>query len=349
MSPIVLIHGNNSDPGFWDRHGFAEGLQSKGLPVDGCEDTCELPIQLPTAPIVENGRTLAGHRVLGALPGLGPVERIVRSFGADSYHILAHSKGGLDSREFLAQYGKDLQLKLVSHTTLGTPHNGTQLADLKDAQRIAAILSAETQYADLPGFVALLTSLLPGDRGTPDLTTYAALAFNQRNVGMLPDADYNQVAADADRNGSESIDQSAEWEALKLDDLGLLVLASADPPASHFAAQSLINTLYRTLRETRQVGLEFAYRTVGGVGGANADRVPILRVVRDVSGDNLNDTLVPVESGLATGLLRNQRTTRSWLLDGSIGRNHSSISESDLTGLISEWLIAAEQSRGDLR
>lgn len=347
MSPIVLIHGNNSDPGFWDRHGFAEGLQSKGLPVDGCEDTCSLPIQLPTAPVVENGKALGGLRVPGALPGLGPVERIVRSFGADSYHIIAHSKGGLDSREFLAHYGKDIQL--VSHTTLGTPHNGTQLADLKDAQRIATILSARTEYADLPGFVGLLASRLPADRGVPDLTTYAALAFNQRNVPQLPDADYNQVAADADRNGSASIDQAAEWEALKLDDIGLLVLASADPPASHFLAQGLINTLYRTLRETRQVGLEMSYRSARGIGTANFRRVPILRVVRDVSGDNLNDTLVPVDSGLATGLLRDSRTTYSWLLDGSTGRNHSSISESDLTGLISQWLIASEQNRGDLR
>jgi hypothetical protein len=341
MSPIVLIHGNNSDPGFWDRHGFAEELQSTGLPVDGCEDTCSLPIRLETSPVAENGQTLGGLRVPGALPGLGPVERIVRSFGADSYHIIAHSKGGLDSREFLAYYGKDIQL--VSHTTLGTPHNGTQLADLKDAQRVATTLAARTEYADLPAFVEFLNARLPADRGTPDLTTYAAIDFNRVNIPLLPDADYHQIAADADRNGSLSIDLEEEWVALKSDNAKLDALAALN------LAQPLVDTVYRTLRETRFVAMGLTYRRVPGVGGPASMQLPILRVLRDITGDNLNDTLVPMESGLAFGEMRDTRTTRSYVLEGAVGRNHSSIAEADIVPLVFDWLVASEQNRGDLR
>lgn len=341
MSPVVLVHGNNSDPGFWNRHGFAQELEARTVPVDGCEN-CSVPVELPTAPVFENGRTLAGipPELLVGNGTLGPVERIVRSFGADSYHIVAHSKGGLDSREFLAHYGDGLEL--ISHTTLGTPHNGTQLADVQDAKRIAASVSAAIDFPDIPGFEGSLVAILPADRGTPDLTTYAAIDFNRRNIPLLPDADYNQIAADADRNGSTSIDLLEEWVALNLDST---LLGSA---ALVGAAEPLIDLFYRTLRETRNVGLELTYRRGVAVNGIFSLQ-PVVKVIREIGGANLNDTLVPIESGLAFGEMRNTKTTRSSVFEGPNGRNHSSISEADVAALVSSWLIAAEKDRGDLR
>jgi hypothetical protein len=341
MSPVVLVHGNNSDPGFWNRHGFAQELQTRTLPIDGCE-SCSVPLKLETAPVFENGRTLAGipDWLLVGDGTLGPVERIVRSFGANSYHIVAHSKGGLDSREFLARYATGLGLELISHTTLGTPHNGTQLADIQDAKRIAASIAADVEFPDIPGFKGLLVSKFPADEGTPDLTTYAAIDFNRRNIPNLPDADYNQIGADADRNGSMSIDLLEEWVALNVDSalLGSGALVGA--------AEPVIDLFYRTLRETANVGLALSYRYIPGPGGLTSSLQPIVKVIRDVGGENLNDTLVPVESALAFGPMPK---TRSAVFEGPDGRNHSSISEADVAALVSGWLIDAEQRRGDLR
>jgi hypothetical protein len=339
MSPVVLVHGNNSDPGFWNRHGFAQELDTRTLPIDGCE-SCSVPLELDTAPVSDNGRTLAGipPGLLTSHGTLGPVERIVRSFGANSYHIVAHSKGGLDSREFLARYGDGLEL--ISHTTLGTPHNGTQLADVQDAKRIAASIAADTEFPDIPGFEGLLVSLVPPDQGTKDLTTYAAIDFNRRNIPNLPDADYNQIAGDADRNGSLSIDLLEEWVALNLDSTALGSAALVG------AAEPLIDLFYQTLRETRNVGLLLSYRNVPGPGGLTSSLQPVVNVIRELGGENLNDTLVPVESALAFGPMPQ---TRSAVFEGPDGRNHSSISEADVAALVSGWLIEAEQRRGDLR
>ena len=111
FSPVILTHGNNSDGGFWDRHGFANVIAAAHIPVDGCSNAsiCKNPINLQTSFVSVNGATLGGI-----------IPDIVRTFGADSYHIVAHSKGGLDSREYLANHAPD-DLTLLSHNTLSTP------------------------------------------------------------------------------------------------------------------------------------------------------------------------------------------------------------------------------------
>ena len=59
------------------------------------------------------------------------IPAIAKSFGATGIHLVAHSKGGLDVREYLAQYqpSHDKEFKVLSYTTLSTPHNGSALAD----------------------------------------------------------------------------------------------------------------------------------------------------------------------------------------------------------------------------
>ena len=62
-------------------------------------------------------------------------------------------------------------------------------------------------------------------------------------MGSLPAADYNQVAADADRNGSASIDIEAEIAALRLDDGTIRNLPAA-------VATRAVDPLYQYLRNT---------------------------------------------------------------------------------------------------
>lgn len=69
------------------------------------------------------------------VPALASVEaraqalaEAVRSIPAERVNVLAHSMGGLDARYALTRLG--LAAKVVSLTTVGTPHHGTPLADI---------------------------------------------------------------------------------------------------------------------------------------------------------------------------------------------------------------------------
>ena len=121
MSPVILIHGNNSNGGFFGRQGFTDELQSKAIVFDNS-------INMTTNTISANGRVLNTF-----------IPNIVRQFGATNVHLVAHSKGGLDTREYLAKYQHlhEEDFKVLSFTTLSTPHNGSSLADLSVARQQA--------------------------------------------------------------------------------------------------------------------------------------------------------------------------------------------------------------------
>ncbi len=56
------------------------------------------------------------------------VEAILGVTGADKVHIIAHSMGGLDARHMIVDLG--MADRVVSLTTIGTPHTGTSFADV---------------------------------------------------------------------------------------------------------------------------------------------------------------------------------------------------------------------------
>ncbi|MCL2764769.1 MAG: hypothetical protein FWD40_05755 [Treponema sp.] len=62
------------------------------------------------------------------------VDRVLLETSSDKVNIIAHSKGGLDSRYFIWKY--DYGGKVASLTTISTPHHGAELADLVFQQRI---------------------------------------------------------------------------------------------------------------------------------------------------------------------------------------------------------------------
>jgi triacylglycerol lipase len=80
--------------------------------------------------------TAAGNRVL--VPALSPTKgvadraRQLKSFLDEHYpgepvHLIAHSMGGLDARCMISQLG--MEDRVLSLTTIGTPHHGTAFAD----------------------------------------------------------------------------------------------------------------------------------------------------------------------------------------------------------------------------
>ena len=56
------------------------------------------------------------------------IEKILSETGKEKVNIIAHSKGGLDSRYLIWKY--DFGGKIASLTTVGTPHRGSEIADL---------------------------------------------------------------------------------------------------------------------------------------------------------------------------------------------------------------------------
>jgi triacylglycerol lipase len=165
-SPIVLVHG------FF---GFDR------------VDVCHLTL-LRYFPRIPEVLCAAGNRVL--IPRLSPTGGIAdraaqlkafldRETPGEPVHLFAHSMGGLDARYMISQL--DMEKRILSLTTLGTPHRGTCFVDWA-IQRLERLVKPVFQACGLP------------TQGFYDLTTPACRAFNER-VPDVPGVRYFSVAA----------------------------------------------------------------------------------------------------------------------------------------------------------
>jgi triacylglycerol lipase len=129
----------------------------------------------------------AGNRVL--VPRLSPTEGIIRRAAelkafldreapGQKVHLIAHSMGGLDARYMISRL--DMAGRVLSLTTLGTPHRGTAFADW-------GIRKVEP-------FVGPILDLFGLSRQAfHDLTTSSCRAFNEE-VADAPGVRYFSVA-----------------------------------------------------------------------------------------------------------------------------------------------------------
>ena len=117
--PIVLVHGifahdRKSIFSFWGK--IPEVLESMGIPVF-------------------LGKTDAwGDCESNALILKNTIEDILLETNSEKVNIIAHSKGGIDSRYLIWKH--DFGDKVASITTICTPHNGSEIADLIYNQKI---------------------------------------------------------------------------------------------------------------------------------------------------------------------------------------------------------------------
>jgi triacylglycerol lipase len=117
--PIVLVHGIIAhDRGklniFWGR--IPKILREKGIQVFlGNTDAW--------------GSCDSNAKILKAT-----IEKILLETRAGKVNIIAHSKGGIDSRYLIWKHG--FEDKIASLTTISTPHHGSELADLIYEQKI---------------------------------------------------------------------------------------------------------------------------------------------------------------------------------------------------------------------
>ncbi len=111
--PILMVHGvffRDFKPAFlnyWGR--IAPELQQNGA-------TIYFGNQQSAASVEECGREIALR-----------IKQIVEQTGCEKVNVIAHSKGGLDTRAAIARYGADEYV--ASLTTINTPHRGCEFAD----------------------------------------------------------------------------------------------------------------------------------------------------------------------------------------------------------------------------
>ncbi|MDO4188123.1 MAG: triacylglycerol lipase [Lachnospiraceae bacterium] len=109
--PLLLVHGvffrDSKLLNYWGR--VPEELEKNGATVYyGNQDSA--------LSVCESAKDLADR-----------IRQVLRKTGAEKVNIIAHSKGGLDSRYAISMLGMDD--KVASLTTINTPHRGCEFAD----------------------------------------------------------------------------------------------------------------------------------------------------------------------------------------------------------------------------
>lgn len=111
MQPIFLLHGFIGYRTFllWELfRGVTDALKEEGV-------TAYRPLLHPTATIEERGKQLQ--------------EIINQTVGENEpIHIIAHSMGGLDARYFISPNGLQQGHRVITLTTISTPHYGSPVA-----------------------------------------------------------------------------------------------------------------------------------------------------------------------------------------------------------------------------
>jgi pimeloyl-ACP methyl ester carboxylesterase len=134
MSPIILVHGIFSDGSWFTANQFTTPLINAGVPF-------------ATATFAASSIENSGAKLVAAIPSLA------QEFGVSKVHIVAHSKGGIWSRYFLANgpistdtYAPPTpnNFGILSLITLDTPNNGSILASFVTGSiDVASLLTME--------------------------------------------------------------------------------------------------------------------------------------------------------------------------------------------------------------
>lgn len=148
--PILLVHGvffrDFRYFNYWGR--IPKQLEENGAEV-------YYGNQQSAASVVECGQELVNR-----------IKEIVKETGCEKVNIIAHSKGGLDSRYAISMLGADEYV--ASLTTINTPHRGCEFADyllskVSESQKQAIAKAYNTALKELgdknPDFLAAVTDL----------------------------------------------------------------------------------------------------------------------------------------------------------------------------------------------
>lgn len=187
-APYILAHGINADRTSWDESSAPGVLTTLN----------DFGVRYERFSAQENGRSITNAGILK-----DEIEGFLSELNAKKVHIIAHSKGGLDS-QYLQHLEKDFTILTLS--TLSTPHLGSTAGDATRIKLERADDLIETGD-DPNGHVAeFLDSPNVGPQlpGVLDLTTYEA--NNAFSTGMRGNINRTfTIGADADLNNDNEL------------------------------------------------------------------------------------------------------------------------------------------------
>jgi triacylglycerol lipase len=158
--PVILVHGFDSTP---DSMGaIGDALRGRGREV--------VAVALPER---GTGDVLVSARAL---------DDAVAATGAAHVDLIAHSAGGVVVRSWLSRFGGEDIAEVV--ITLGSPHHGTELADLAGTAGPEACVDACAQLGRSSSFLADLNS----DDETPGDISYTSIWTEFDNTVTPPDS-----------------------------------------------------------------------------------------------------------------------------------------------------------------
>lgn len=201
-APYVLAHGITGDITTWDESnspGVLQALDDRGV----------LYTRFSTGRngnIIDNGRDL-----------FNKIGDYLKQHKSDRIHAIAHSKGGLDIQAMVALMPKNGGFKVLSLSTLSTPHYGSVLADLSiiELVRMVYFSAISNNSPDPGGWVdaylnrANWTAAIgaPTPPGLNDLQTRSADNAIKNGFAGNISPTYT-IGADADLNGDGRLDGS---------------------------------------------------------------------------------------------------------------------------------------------
>ncbi len=173
--PILLVHGvffrDTRYMNYWGR--IPKELETNGARVYYGNQPSALSV-------ADSARYLAGR-----------IEEILAETGAEKINIIAHSKGGLDSRYAISKLG--IADKVASLTTINTPHRGCEFAEylLEKIPKSQQDAIANTYNRTLQRLGDPQTDFMAAVR---DLTSSACCELN-RQVEDAPNVYYQSVGS----------------------------------------------------------------------------------------------------------------------------------------------------------
>jgi hypothetical protein len=202
IAPVFLVHGTAAQSDTWNAH-FVPFFNNSKAPWSN-----DINLE-PNGSIAGNGRRLGTA-----------LTRLANSFGARKCHIIAHSKGGLDTRAYLNQHYDAKKLRVLSVYTLGTPHHGSVLSDIAVAARAAE--NPESPDADIQAIIdidwwldigGVFSNQVPQGDALENQTTAAMATFNRDFPNVPGDVLFYNYGADADTNDNGTIQEIETTEA----------------------------------------------------------------------------------------------------------------------------------------
>jgi triacylglycerol esterase/lipase EstA (alpha/beta hydrolase family) len=271
-------------------------------------------------------------------------------------HVVVHSKGGLDTRSYLANfYPKDKEFfKILSFSTLSTPHNGSILADLVIKYNEGIKKAGRSEFNGFPGMSQEMVWMTSVHKGHENLTTDFAAGFNAQNIGRLTglasEIEFYTYAADLDRNNNQRLDNDltgeCEQEGMASENFGSGWVPDCTP------LPKIGNNLYQILRNTASVDLSYQDRPydTGEPGGPVMLRTAIVTSVPNPF-PLPNDSLVTIKSGQGEPYYINlvPENRRELYIGFNQGRNHASIGNNWVAIDVIGNLQSTESRIGDLK